>query len=148
MMSNTGNKKQTLRLKMDEGIHYKLIGISSHENDYRLVWAINQQLKFQLVREENLIIHQVKLKTDLEFSRYGYYDEDRYVKYQLIANRCPDGFLFPSIKNIDFLLQVIGEISDEEMKDLNNQLKLVTIASAVFVLDPGKIKDIRKILPD
>lgn len=146
MKSKPVEKKQTLKLKVEENIHNKLIGISSHENDYRLVWAVNNQLNIQFVRIDNLIIHNQKLKTDLEFSRFAFDDENRYLKYELISNRCPDGFLFPEIKNFDFLVQITGEIKDDELKELVKKLKAVEIISAVFVLQTAKLKGISQIL--
>jgi hypothetical protein len=43
-------KKLNLRLNPGEEPGMVLIGISSHENDYRLVWAINNIMKFKFVR--------------------------------------------------------------------------------------------------
>jgi hypothetical protein len=148
MKSNPAEKKQTLKLKVNESVNYRLIGISSHENDYRLVWAVNNELKMQFVKTENLTVHNLKLKTSLEFSRYTCHDEERYLKYYLISNRCPDGFLFPDIKNIDFLVQIFGEMSDNDIQDLVKRVKKVTIVSAVFLLQPSTIKGITKILTD
>jgi hypothetical protein len=146
----TGNpeKKKKLKLQMDDKIHFRLIGISSHENDYRLVWAINNQLSFQFIRIQNLVMHQPKLKTDLEFSRYLHTDEDRYHAYYLISNRCPDGFLFPELKNFDFLMQITGEITSGDTKEFLKKLKEVQVISASFLLEPHKIKGIKNKLQE
>jgi hypothetical protein len=144
-MKSGKEKKQTLQLKVDKDIRYRLIGISCHENDYRLVWAINSALKMEFVRMDNLIVHHPKLKQDLEFSRYSCHDEDRYFTYYLISNRCPDGFLFPEIKNFDFLIQIVGELSDGEIQTLNQKLKKVEVISAVFILQPAKLKGIYQV---
>lgn len=148
MKSRQVEKKQTLKLRVEEHINFKLIGISSHENDYRLVWSINNLLKMQFVRMENLIIHRQKLKTDMEFSRFSHHNEDKYLTYFLISNRCPDGFLFPEVKNFDFLLQIIGDINDGQIKELIRDIKTASVVSAVFLLQPEKIKDITRVLPD
>jgi hypothetical protein len=145
MKSEPAEKKKTLKLKIGTEADYKLIGISSHENDYRLVWSINNELKMKFVRIDNLIMHHKKLNSDLEFSRFIYHDEDRYLKYYFFANRCPDGILFSEIKNIDFLIQITGEISNHAFNDLIKKLKSVAIVSAVFVLQPVKIKGIGQI---
>ncbi len=146
MNSGVPEKKKTVKLKVDGQSNFKLIGISSHENDYRLVWAINEHMKLQFTRIENLIIHQVKLQSDLEFGRYLFHDEDRYFKLYLISNRCPDGFLFPEVKNIDFLLQVIGDVSEQELKSLVKGLKAVPVVSAAFELPTNKLKGAANIL--
>jgi hypothetical protein len=139
------DKKKTVKLKVDKDIHFKMIGISCHENDYRLVWAINENMKVQFLRIGNLVVHNTKIKEDLEFSRYLFDDEDRYMKYYLIANRCPDGFLFPEVRNLDFVLQIVGEITPGELKELEKKIKSIDVISTAFILQPEKIKGIRDI---
>ena len=148
MKSKLPEKKQTLKLKVDKAVRFRLIGISCHENDYRLVWAINQQLRMQFVRGENLVMTDIKLKTDMEFSRFVFHDEDRYMKYYLISNRCPNGFLFPEIKNLDFLIQLNGDVTQAQIREFQLKLKRIEIISAVFVLQPDRIKNISSILLD
>jgi hypothetical protein len=148
MKSKPVERKQTLKLRVDENANFKLIGISSHENDYRLVWSVNNQLKMQFVRIENLVIHNQKLKADLEFSRFSHYDEGRYLKYYLISNRCPDGFLFPEIKNFDFLMQIVGDMSDADTQAFSRKIKSVEVISASFVLQLKELKGIKQILQE
>ncbi len=148
MKPKPAEKKQTLKLHVDEHVDFRIIGISSHDNDYRVVWSVNQDLGMQFARVDNLVVHQPKLKTDLSFSKYRFDDEDRYVRYNLIANRCPDGILFPEIKNIDFVLQVAGTLNETEFQSLVKKLKGVTVISAVFVLQPEKIKGIARALQE
>jgi len=140
MKSRENIRKKTVKLKIEGPSNFRLIGISSHENDYRMVWAVNEQMKMQFTRVDNLLVHHVKIQADMEFSRFLYHDEDRYLKLYLISNRCPDGFLFPDVKNLDFLLQVTGEITDAELRELVKKLKSVSVISAVFILQADKIR--------
>ncbi len=140
-MKSDQTEKKTLRLKVETDHNYRLIGLSSHENDYRLVWAVNNQLKMKFVRIDNLIMHNKKHGSDLEFSRFFYEDEERYLKYYLFSNRCPDGILFPEIRNMDFILQIIGEMTEDNFNQLLKEIKSVSIISAPFVLHPQKIKN-------
>ncbi len=139
----TGNpeKKKIVKLQISETNPYALIGISSHENDYRLVWAMNNAFSYQFTRIENLVIFNQKLNADLEFSRFTFTDEDKYLTYHLISNRCPDGFLFPEIKNLDYLLQIMGELDARHLAAILKELKKVSIVSAVFMIDPKQLKD-------
>lgn len=146
MKSMPPSKKQTLKLKVDNDIRFRLMGISCHENDYRLVWAVNNQLKWNFVKTGNLVVHNQKLKTDLEFSRFTFTDDSRYMTYHLISNRCPDGFLFSEIKNIDFLVHITGEITEAEVREFRSKLKDVKVISATFILHPEKLKGINQIL--
>jgi len=140
------DKKKALKLKIENKINFKVIGISSHENDYRIVWAINEKLGMQFQKMDNLVVHNTKLKEDLEFSRYFFDDEERYLKYYLISNRCADGFLFPEVKNLDFVLQLVGELTGTELKTIEKKIKSVEVVSTAFILQPEKIKGIGSIL--
>jgi hypothetical protein len=147
MKASKPEKKKIVRLQIRETNSFTLVGISSHENDYRLVWAMNNAFSFQFTRIENLVIFNQKLSTDLEFSRFIFTDEDKYLTYHLISNRCPDGFLFPEIKNLDYLLQITGEMDTKHLALILKELKKVGIVSATFMIDPKHLKDAdRKLL--
>jgi hypothetical protein len=148
MKTGDGQRKKILKLQVDNEIRFSLIGISSHENDYRLVWAINNLLDFSFSRIDDLVVHQAKTGTDLEFSRYIYTDEDTGITYSLISNRCDNGFLFAEIRNLDFLVKMNGEINNKGILDLVKKLKASEVISACYKLDPLKIKGIQGILQE
>lgn len=141
MNAGKPDKKKVVKLQISETNNFALIGISSHENDYRLVWTMNNAFSFEFSRIENQVIFSQKLKADLEFSRFVFIDEDKYLTYQLISNRCPDGFLFPEIKNLDYLLQITGEMDPDHLATILKELKKVEIISATFMIDPKQLKD-------
>lgn len=147
-MPGQKENKKTLKLRIEHKINFRIIGISSHENDYRMVWAINENLSMKFLKVDNLVVHVPRRKEDLEFSRYLFDDEDRCLKYFLISNRCPDGFLFPEVKNLDFVMQVAGEMTDTELTGLIKKLKGVEVVSTAFIIQPENLKGIQNILVD
>jgi len=147
MKPRTTGKRKSLKLDISQDLNFTLIGISSHENDYRLVWAINNRLKFDFVRTENLIMRPPKASHDFEFGRFRYSDDERLLTFYLISNRCSDGFLFPEIKNMDFLMQVIGEMDHRGYHDLLRSLKSVAIISGAYAIDHKMLKDLSRIVP-
>jgi hypothetical protein len=64
----------------------------------------------------------------------------------LISNRCPNGFLFSEVKNLDFVLQILGVINDTALTATIKKLKAVPVIAAAFLLQPEKIKGIGNIL--
>lgn len=144
---NTGRKK-SLKLDVSPDPNFALIGISSHENDYRLVWAINNKLKFNFIRTDNLVLRLPRTADDLEFGRFRYMDEERLLTFYLVSNRCPDGFLFPEIRNMDFLIQVLGEMDSMSFKELVRSLKGIDIISGAYVIDHRSLRGINRIVPD
>jgi hypothetical protein len=97
---------------------------------------------------DNLVVHRPKQEAGLEFSRYISHDENKYLTCTLISNRCPDGYLFPEIRNLDFILQIVGEITETGIKQIIQQLKGEAIISAIFVLDPLKLKGVSQVFQE
>lgn len=116
--------------------NYRLLGISSHENDYRLSWAINTSLGLNLRKSENIAVKDNK-RDKLEFSLFRSPDGGKTPGMNLISNRCPDGFLIREMKNIDYFLQVFDDSPSGDIESIVINLKSIDIISAVFEI-PGK----------
>ncbi len=119
---------------------FKLLGISSHENDYRISWALNSKLGLKFSRTDNFNVQTGRNTESRSFSVFQSVDEDRLLKMNLISNRCPDGFLARELKNIDFFLQIFGEISKSETDMIITKLKAIEFVSTVFEIEPGRLK--------
>lgn len=119
---------------------FKLLGISSHENDYRISWALNSKLGLKFSRTDNFNVQTGRNTESRSFSVFQSVDQDRLLKMNLISNRCPDGFLARELKNIDFFLQIFGEISKSETDMIITKLKAIEFVSTVFEIEPGRLK--------
>jgi len=128
-------KKKVHKLVTEPTEQFLLIGIVSHENDYRLSWAFNQYMKMKFVKTESLVINQPKLEENPAFSVYKYEDEESYVLYYLIANKSENGFLIPELKNVDFILKISGELKDYTLKDLLARIKKMEFISTAFKIE-------------
>ncbi len=121
--------------------HYKLIGISSHENDYRLSWAVNRALELNFRKADNIMVnHSNSESINHEFSLFQFVKEEEIIKMNLISNRCPDGFLIREMKNIDFFLQVFGNDAQAFIDNILVRLKSIDIVSAVFEIPRESFK--------
>ena len=87
-----------------------------------------------------------KLLQDQEFSLSKYLDEETYIQYNLISNRCDDGFLLEEMTNIDFLLQVSGEAGKEDLDSLVNKLKQTDMITAAFLIEVDGLKSKKRLL--
>lgn len=125
---------------------YKLLGISSHENDYRLSWALNRKLGLKFRKTDNLI--PARGNADKEFSVFKSEWDNKSLSINLISNRCPDGFLIKEMKNIDFVLQVFGEINQADFDKIVAKIKTIDLVSAVFEISPDKLKKRGNLLPE
>lgn len=139
-------KKSHKLLIVEDDFQFFLIGISSHENDYRLSWAINTHLKMALKRTDNLQIHNPRIKQDQEFSMYQFTDPETLLHYHLIANRCDNGFLLEEMKNIDYVLKITGDAGKNFPVQLACKLKKIDIITTAFEINPSELKSRKKLL--
>ncbi len=124
------------QLEVEYDYDFILIGICCHAKDYRLCWALNNQLTLKLEKEEDLKI-TLKNKTEANnYSIYGYYNEENHTSYSLIGNRGDHNFLIPEQKQADFFL-MIKDNFEHDIKELMRQIRAID-----FVLTAYEVQDI------
>jgi hypothetical protein len=139
-------KKKTHKLSINADYSSAIIAISSHENDYRLSWAINKQLGTNFVKTDNLVVFNKKYKVEQEFSLFVFEDEDSLIKYHLVANKCDNGYLIPELSNMDFFIQIYGDISADFKDRLLEKLKNINIVTGAFIIDPAILKSGKRLI--
>ena len=110
---------------------FTIIGISSHENDYRLSWNINEQLGLAFRKAENVITSDGR-----EFSCFV--DQDEHQTLLIISNRCDNGFLLEKYKNFDFILKFNAELNESKTTEWLSNLRNVPLISAAFHIPVDK----------
>ncbi len=130
-----------VRLDYSENYEFCLLGISSFEKDYRLIWNINNLLNFQFYRTSNHQVFNRKSETEQGFSSFSYKDEDRFLQYTFIANKSEEVYLIEELRNIDYFLIIRGETGDNLLTCLKNDLSGIENVQAVFVIDPSNLKN-------
>jgi hypothetical protein len=138
--------KKLHKLVVKDEFNFLLIGISSHENDYRVTWAINQHLKMAFKHADNLQIHNPKTDDEQEFSLYRYTDHKTQLHYDLFSNRCDNGFFLEEMKNIDYILKISGDANKNFIVQLLNKLKKIDILTTAFEIDPLSLKSKKKLI--
>jgi len=121
------SKRNIFKLKTDKTMVFTVIGISSHENDYRLSWSINEQIGLALSQTDSLIIDSEK-----EFSRFVHEDDEK--RITLVSNRCDNSFLLEKHKNLDYFLQFDTQLSETEISEWLHDLKKVPLVSTAYQL--------------
>ncbi|GHT25141.1 hypothetical protein FACS189430_11310 [Bacteroidia bacterium] len=124
--------KSVYKLRLSpEKLSFTLIGISSHENEYRLAWSLNNFLELKFTQTEPL-----KGKAG-EFVRYIHQGSDEPTVW-LISNRCDNAYLLNKYKNFDFLLKFERELDATELTEWLQKLKGVTLVSAILQIPVDK----------
>lgn len=132
------NKKVHKLAGFQEDVFYS-IGISSHENDYRISWALNQALDLKLVREEDLEVTDSKSGALQHFSLFNWRDENKMVSYRLLANQGPNGYLLKTFKNIDFVFLLKGETDEAQVSEIVQKINRLDMVGLAFRIDPDKL---------
>ena len=134
------------KLTERKDLDFELIGISSAENDYRLSWSLNNSFNLQLIRNENLEVFHKRLESRQEFSQFQYYDDSSLILYRLLSNRSENGNLLEELTNVDYVMQISGDLergqTDQLVKDLN---ALASIRLA-FKIDAAVLKSVHKLI--
>ncbi|MCF8335368.1 MAG: IPExxxVDY family protein [Bacteroidales bacterium] len=139
-------KKKVHKLQNFYPEDFQIICIASHQNDYRLSWALNEQLNLGLRKDHDLTIEDKKYGTNQEFTKYSYKEATLTLRYFLIANKNSQGFLFPDMKNIDFLLKIEGDMDEEDLSSIVNEIRKIDFVIIAFKLENIRDKHKKKLI--
>lgn len=134
------------KLEVEYDYDFALIGISSHEKDYRICWAINNKLSFDLKKTDDLEIKEKKLTENSMFSMYVHENPEEFVEYYIIANRCESGLLIPEHKQADYFLMIRGTVTDEQVESLVKQLRDINLVLTAYAIDASQLKSKQNLL--
>jgi len=141
-------------LTLDLEDDYSLIGIHSTEEDYRIAYLLNKNLRTKLTRFEQCLDFK---DSDAEFPLFEYKDEKTFINYYLINNKHLQfvnnhnnevlfggnytvSYLIPEKKNVDFFLKIEGCNSDVFIENLVENLKKINQIITSYSLDPTTLK--------
>lgn len=152
--------KYTLKIEYD--YDFVLIGISSHEKDYRLCWALNKVLEIELTRTDSLEIKSKKQDTPSFFSLFKYENNDEFKEYFVLANLSEDrqfaskehtlfnkgkepsstesGILIPEHRQMDYFFIIRGEMDDTTIENLLRKLKGIEFILTAVRIDVEELK--------
>lgn len=159
--------KYTLKIEYD--YDFVLIGISSHEKDYRLCWALNNTLELELTKTESLEIKAKKQDNPSFFSLFQYENVDEFREYFVLANTSENrqlatkehtlfnnsthetlavdsGILIPEHRQIDYFLMIRGELEDETIDEFVSKLKAIDLILTAVRIDVSSLKSKENLL--
>lgn len=134
---------------------YSLIGIHSTEEDYRLAYLLNSQLKFKLTRYKDHLDFQ---DSTAEFPLFEFKDEANYINYflinnkyiELVDNQYKEGlfggnysttsYLIPEKKKVDFFLKIEGCNKEGFIQNLVNELNKISQIITSYPIDTISLK--------
>ena len=112
-------------LENDFEFEFQLIGISCHEKDYRICWALNQALSVELKKTEtDLELVLKKNKKTSYYTVFEYKNDDTFNEYYLINNRSINGLLINELPHLDYFV-MIKESYPVDINDTLTQIKKI-----------------------
>lgn len=153
--------KHTLKIEYD--YDFVLIGISSHEKDYRICWALNKTLGFDLTKSESLEIKSKKQNTPSFFSLFKYENTEEFMEYFVISNRSENklfgtdentlfskgargshatenGILIPEHKQMNCFFVIRGEVEENGIEEIIQKIKEIDIVLTALSIDVKTLK--------
>lgn len=135
-----------LVLNVEYDFDFFLLGISCHEKDYRLSWALNNNLHLELAKEKDLQIDAKKNSTPLLHSIFTFDNEQECRQYYLISNRGSNGLLVPEQKHADYFLLIKGSLMKEDEPYIIKRVKETPMVLTAFEIDPIQLKSKENLL--
>ena len=127
-------------LNFDYKLEFVLVAIGCHLKDYRIAGEINKLLIIELAKQDDYILSLKKDEKDKSFSKYHFEDEDNQWEYYLLSNKSNNGFLIPELKQIDYLLQIHGNLNFAEAEQIVKEIKTIPIINVAYLVDVDKLK--------
>ena len=134
------------KLDIEYNYEFVLMGICCQEKDYRLCWAINNQLGFEFKKSQDFEIKEKRKKEPTIYSLYVYEEEEKYRDFFLIANKSEQRFLIPEYKETDYFIMIKGNIDPIEKEIIAKKLWELDMILAIFDIDPHQLKSKQNLL--
>ena len=140
------NMKKKIKLEYKEEYDFFLLGVASFDKDYRFIWNINHGLEMNFSRIEDHRTKHPKTGKEQLFSSYQYEDPERLVNYVILSNKSETGFLMDSLKNIDFLILIKGDVTQKDASTFKTKIQNIENVLAAFILEAEKLKNPERLL--
>ncbi len=127
-------------LEIEDEYDFEIIGVSSHEKDYRLAWSLNKSMGWCLVRIDDAVAEGKRSTT--HHSRFRWTHPVDQTVFTLIDNKTPEGTFMPDLAQFDYILK-IEQPAEEVMEKLLSGLRnsQVVLAFQRQIVEKLKFKD-------
>jgi hypothetical protein len=141
------------KLKLEYELDFKLIGLFSHVEDFKLCFHINKQLDWKFERTNNLPAEKEAKSIglfDLDntsetaqgHAMFAHIDDDNYIENYLIANLSESGFLLNDFKQCNYFILMRGNSANEtELENVLQTLNNIDAISSAFKIDVNTLKN-------
>ena len=131
-------QKKVHKLEGNHNLQFALIAISCFEGILKIAWKLNKQLNIDL-RESEILIES-KENPEVTFPVFSDREPFGELFFSLISNKSASYYLVKELSNIDFILEISGDIKKADIVSIIKELKKIEGINAALEVDPDKIK--------
>jgi len=117
-----------------------VIGLVSHDPDYKLSLKLNRKLDISLKTIDPVIFQDEEGKI-FQFSKFSGSSLANNSGFQLVSNRDGKNFLLKRLINIDYLLLIQDPEKDLKQESIISQIREIDSITGVFNIDIKTLKD-------
>ena len=132
-----------IKLVVEYDFDFEIIGLITSLKGHKLAWGINNELKIELKKEEDIIIDFLN-EGQLVIINYIYQTE--YSNFRLIRNKSCEfvniasPFLIPELKEYDYFVQLQDESGIFGVSEIREKLNKITGIEYIKVIETQNLK--------
>lgn len=131
--------KKILEFEIEDHLDFEVIGIICAYKDFRLCFEMNQTLKMEFKRTDDLELRLERKHSTGWFSLYQHISTDE-EEFYLISNKGNHTWFVPEQKHIDFYLVMRNRSPFTDLDSLCRKLREIQLISSVIPVDVTELK--------
>ena len=126
------------KLKIKETAqNFIVLAITTTDDDYYLVWNLNNALSLNLNRTEHPMLKK-EIPEGESISYFNCVCDETKLEYSLIGNKYDKFKLFPQLAGVDFVLKISGNLTNEKINQITGMVRSVKGVTACINLNVKK----------
>lgn len=131
------------KLQITYDYDFTLLALNANVKAYKLAWSINNKLKINLAKKNNI---EISFTEGRSLSIVNYEDQDTYRTVRLLRNRAEesqeqfDAFILPEIKNFDFFIVLENESNTFDENVFFSKIKEIPFVQFATKVDIESLK--------
>ncbi len=122
-----------------------LYGIVSTETPHRLAWVINQNLKSNFIRKEDLIFSFYDGE-EINIARFSFHDDLNHLEFDLLSNKEGSVYWLPELRKIDFFIMVKGALESFKKRKYTEPFKKIESVEIITEINHKKLKEKERLI--
>ncbi|MDR3226547.1 MAG: IPExxxVDY family protein [Prevotellaceae bacterium] len=129
-------KAKTLKLK-ENNYNFVVLAIVSSEDDYYLIWNLNNILSLNLNKTEHPMLKNL-IPIGKTISYFNYICDKTGIEYSFVRNKYSKFRLISKFDSIDFMLKISGNLTNEQITHITTAIRSVKGITACINLNVKK----------